>query len=101
MRRPLCCVCVAFVATVFLYLQCNPLPGVVQDCTEGERITLFGEVCKKEYQSGYQGKTLVIRLENVQRWCPGMGQDGQQAVRGDVICYACASKAPGLRASPK
>ncbi len=87
MRRSLCCVCVAFVATVFLYLQCNPLPGVVQDCTEGERITLFGEVCKKEYQSGYQGKTLVIRLENVQRWCPGMGQDGQQAVRGDVICY--------------
>ncbi|MDE6918407.1 MAG: ComEC family competence protein, partial [Lachnospiraceae bacterium] len=87
MRRPLCCVCVAFVATVFLYLQCNPLPGVVQDCTEGERITLFGEVCKKEYQSGHQGKTLVIRLENVQRWSPGMEQDGQQAVRGDVICY--------------
>ena len=61
MRRPLCCVCVAFVVTVFLYLKFSPPQYPVHDHPEGEQITLLGEVCKKEYKSGYQGSMLVDR----------------------------------------
>ena len=62
MRRPLCCVCVAFVVTVFLYLKFCPLPEPVHDYPEGERITLLGDVYKKEFKSGSQGNALVVEL---------------------------------------
>lgn len=87
MRRPLCCVCVAFVATVFLYLKFCPPPKPVYDDLEGGRITLLGEVCKKEYKSGYQGTTLVIELENVRRWSPSQTPDEKEVARGKVLCY--------------
>lgn len=92
MRRPLCCVCVAFVVTVFLYLKFSPPQHPVQDHPEGEQITLLGEVCKKEYKSGYQGSMLVIELKNVQGWSPGSGQEGETSKRGNVICYIEANE---------
>ncbi len=92
MRRPLCCVCVAFVVTVFLYLKFSPPQYPVHDHPEGEQITLLGEVCKKEYKSGYQGSMLVIELKNVQGWSPGSGQEGETSKRGNVICYIEANE---------
>lgn len=92
MRRPLCCVCVAFVVTVFLYLKFSPPQHPVHDHPEGEQITLLGEVCKKEYKSGYQGSKLVIELKNVQGWSPGSGQEGETSKRGNVICYIEANE---------
>lgn len=80
MRRPLCCVCVAFVVTVFLYLQLSPPPESVCDLPEGGRVTLLGEVTQKEYKQG----TLVLQLKNVKEW--GADSD-QNAKRGQVICY--------------
>lgn len=61
MKRPLCCVCAAFVAIVFLYLEWNPAPQTIYDHPEGSRIALCGEVCRKEWQ----GSTLVLYLKNI------------------------------------
>ena len=84
MRRPLCCVCVAFVATVFLYLSVSPPSEPVRDLPEGERVTLIGEVCQKEYQSVYQRNTLVIWLKDIRRWSPDSGQAAEKLGNGRV-----------------
>ena len=47
MRRPLCCVCVAFVVTVFIYLQMNPAPAPRLCLEEGSSVTLQGRVVQK------------------------------------------------------
>lgn len=98
MRRPLCCVCAAFVATVFLYLEMNPPAEQVYDWPERESITLIGEVCQKEYKDEYQKNTLIIQLKNVQRWSPDTEQGAGDMVSGNVVCYIDAGE--GL-AEPK
>lgn len=92
MRRPLCCVCVAFVATVFLYLSVSPPSEPVRDLPEGERVTLIGEVCQKEYQSVYQSSTLVIWLRDIRRWNTDSGQAAEKLGNGRVICYIDAEE---------
>lgn len=87
MRRPLCCVCVAFVATVFFYLRMSPPPEPVHDLPEGERITLVGEVCQKEYKTEDQKTTFVIQLKNARRWDSSLGKYVERAESGKVICY--------------
>lgn len=59
MKRPLCCVCAAFVATVFFVLKVSPLPYEADIPEEGKRVTLLGEISKKEYSE----ETLVLYLE--------------------------------------
>lgn len=61
MKRPLCCVCTAFVAIVFLYLQLNPIPDKTYDYADGSKVTLCGQVSKKEYQSD----ALVLYLSHI------------------------------------
>ena len=80
MRRPLCCVCAAFVVTVFLYLIINPLAEQKFDLPEGTRITLIGELTQKEYKK----ETLVLRLENVREWGSST-KDNKEL--GCVLCY--------------
>lgn len=92
MRRPLCCVCVAFVVTVFLYLKISPPPEQVPDWPEGERVILLGEVCQKEYKSEYQKITLIIQLKNVKRWSLDIEQNEKETKRGNVICYIDVSE---------
>ncbi len=92
MRRPLCCICAAFVVTVFLYLKISPAPVPVQDLPEGESVTLLGEVCQKEYKSEYQKNTLIIWLKDVQKWSPDIGQNEEKMARGNVICYIDADE---------
>ena len=61
MKRPLCCVCAAFVATVFLFLKFGPLSYMVDIPEEGKRVTLLGEISQKEYKEG----TLILCLKQV------------------------------------
>ena len=77
MRRPLCCICVAFVVTVFLYLKFSPPPEQAHDLPEGDRITLLGEVCQKEYKK----ENLVLQLKNVKMY------NTEATEGGKVICY--------------
>ncbi|MDE7478807.1 MAG: ComEC family competence protein, partial [Lachnospiraceae bacterium] len=82
MRRPLCCVCVAFVVTVFLYLKVSPPPEPVRDLAEGSRVTLLGEVCQKEYKKDTLNKdVLIVQIKNVIVW------GSENALSGNVICY--------------
>ena len=77
MRRPLCCVCAAFVVTVFLYLQINPAP-VPQLCLEqGSSAALQGRVVQKYTQE----KALVLQLD-----CVSIVQT-KQKIDGRVLCY--------------
>lgn len=80
MRRPLCCVCAAFVVTVFLYLLIVPIPDQTLDLTEGDRVTLIGEITQKEYKKD----TLVLRLEHTKEWCFNNEENREL---GCVICY--------------
>ena len=63
MRRPLCCVCLAFVAAVFLYLLAGMLPTNAVVETEGSRLTLMGELYNKEYKND----SLLLYLKHVKK----------------------------------
>lgn len=79
MRRPLCCVCAAFVVTVFLYLIINPPPEQSFDLQEGTRVILIGKLTQKEYKK----ETLVLRLEHVKEW----RSNKQENELGCALCY--------------
>lgn len=79
MKRPLCCICAAFVATVFLYLKLNPLPDVEYDIAEGSEITLLGEVYQKEYSKDQ----LVLYLKHIKVW----NSNVEPSKISGVICY--------------
>lgn len=82
MKRPLCCVCAAFVAIVFFYLKCNPVPAAVYDMAEGSRAVFTGEVCRKE--CGETG--LVFYLKNASMKNPGR-ENGNGDLAGQIVCY--------------
>lgn len=63
MRRPLCCVCLAFAAAVFIYLLAGMLPANAVAETEGSRLTLMGELYNKEYKND----SLVLYLKHVKK----------------------------------
>lgn len=77
MRRPLCCVCVAFVVTVFIYLQMNPAPAPTLCLEEGSNVTLQGKVVQKYVQKD----ELVVQLDHVSASQP------KQKIDGRVLCY--------------
>lgn len=80
MKRPLCCVCIAFVVTVFLYLELNPTQHPLYTAEEGCQVTLLGEVSQKEYKE----ETLVLTLQNVKR----QGAEGElTSEKCGVLCY--------------
>lgn len=64
LRRPLCYLCVTFVAVVFIYLKLNPLPETPLVETVGNRVTFLGEVCHKEYKN----EKLVLYLKHIKKW---------------------------------
>lgn len=63
MKRPLCCVCLAFVAAVFVSLLAGLLPAKDVDETEGSRVTLMGELYNKEYKND----SLVLYLKHLKK----------------------------------
>ena len=94
MKRPLCCVCAAFVATVFLFLKFGPLPYVVDIPEEGKRVTLLGEISQKEYKEG----TLILCLKQVSQ-LNSNEENNQKENRFGVLCYIEADEhmtEPGL-----
>lgn len=94
MKRPLCCVCAAFVATVFLFLKFGPLPYMADIPEEGERVTLLGEISQKEYKEG----TLVLCLKQVSQ-LNSNEENNQKENRFGVLCYIEADEhmtEPGL-----
>lgn len=60
MRRPLCLVCVAFVVSVFISLQMNPLSESMK-VEDGSGVIYTGEVYHKEYRY----HSLLLYLRNV------------------------------------
>lgn len=60
MRRPLCLICVAFVVSVFISLQMNPLSESI-NVEDGSRVIYAGEVYHKEYRY----HSLILYLRNV------------------------------------
>lgn len=60
MRRPLCLICVAFVVSVFISLQMNPLSESI-DVEDDSRVIYTGEVYHKEYRY----HSLILYLRNV------------------------------------
>ena len=87
MKRPLCCVCAAFMATVFLVLKLDPLPYEADAPKEGERVTLLGEVSQKEYRE----ETLVLCLKQVSQFDKQEGacqnKINQTEKQCGVMCY--------------
>ena len=63
MKRPLCCVCLAFVAAVFLYLFSGLLPAEFVSETQGSQLAITGELYNKEYKNG----SLVLYLRHVKK----------------------------------
>ena len=63
MKRPLCCVCLAFVAAVYVSLLAGLLPAKDINETEGSRITLMGELYNKEYKND----SLVLYLKHIKK----------------------------------
>lgn len=84
MKRPLCCVCAAFVVVVFLYLEWNPAPETIYDNPAGSRVTFCGEV----YQKEYRGDTLVLYLRHI-RDCDAASK---------IMCYV---ETDGMMAEPR
>ena len=61
MRRPLCLVCMAFVAAVFIMLHIQPMQGhALSEEQEGQVVTRQGIVTAKEYKDG----NLILYLED-------------------------------------
>ena len=63
MKRPLCCVCLAFVAAVYVSLLAGLLPTKDVNETEGSRITLMGELYNKECKND----SLVLYLKHIKK----------------------------------
>lgn len=61
MRRPLCLVCMAFVAAVFIMLHIQPMQEhALSEEQEGQVVTRQGIVTAKEYKDG----NLILYLED-------------------------------------
>lgn len=82
MRRPLCCICMAFVATVFLYLKLSPPDTYDCAADDGKQVTLFGEVYRKEYKGG----RLVLYLKDIKKYDVRQGKADETKISG-VMCY--------------
>ena len=61
MKRPLCSVCLAFVAAVFVYVFSGLLPLSFGGEAEGSRLAVTGELYNKEYKND----SLVLSLKHV------------------------------------
>ncbi len=97
MKRPLCVVCIAFVAVVFVCLRLSP-PSVCESVADGGEAVYIGEVCQKEYKND----KLMIYLKDVKIQSGIFGQNvfetnSLQKISG-IICYL---KNPLLKKEPK
>ena len=87
MRRPVCLIGLAFVVIIGFYLYLFPLPEPDLEWADRKRVTLTGQVEKKEYRISNQKEVLVIYLKNVQTYHPQLQISG-------VICYMDTKEEP-------
>lgn len=85
MKRPLCSVCLAFVAAVFVYLLAGLLPSEPVGETEGSQLTLMGELYNKEYQKD----SLVLYLRHINKINNSINQNSKQneIVQNEITEY--------------
>lgn len=94
MKRPLCYVCVAFVVTVFLYLQQMQQTASSPIVPEGSKVTVLGEVYHKEYKGG----KLVLYLRHIKPLQSNQ-EKNQWNIEMDkkelrILCYIEADEEP-------
>lgn len=87
MRRPVCLIGLAFVVIIRFYLYLFPLPEPDLEWADRKKVTLTGQVEKKEYRISNQKEVLVIYLKNVQTYHPQLQISG-------VICYMDTKEEP-------
>lgn len=89
MKRPLCSVCLAFVAAVFVYVFSGLLPLSFGGEAEGSRLAVTGELYNKEYKND----SLVLSLKHVKIISSEINSFSKQTeelqMRDDlrIICY--------------
>lgn len=87
MKRPLCCVCLAFVAAVFVYLCSGLLPAPPVGEAQGSRLTITGELYNKEYKKD----SLILYLKHIKKINVNQFSNETQTTKYDydtcVMCY--------------
>ena len=83
MRRPLCYLCMAFVAAVFIMLKIRPIQEhVLPEGTEGSEVTWQGKVTAKEYKN--ESLILYLYKENGEGFLCYM-EDNREPKLGSTI----------------
>lgn len=95
MRRPLCCICMAFVVSVFCYLKLCTLTYQELPVEEGSQVTCLGEVSNKEYKDN----KLILYLKQVQinidsDKIPNYRNDSNNDI--GILCYMDENDEPML-----
>ena len=91
MKRPLCYICMAFVATIFLFLKLSDVysmdinDNAVINSMEGQRITFLGEVYHKEYKN--QKLVLYLKKTEIKDQKNSQLIDLNENVNNEVIRY--------------
>lgn len=87
MKRPLCCVCLAFVAAVFVYLCSGLLPAPPVGEAQGSRLTITGELYNKEYKKD----SLILYLKHIKKINVNQFSNETQTTKYDydtcIMCY--------------
>lgn len=82
MKRPICLLCLAYVAAVMICSALLTLPLPDYAAGEGELVMLTGQVNKKEYQITSKGKTLLVTLDHIKH-----SDDSVVTFNNQVLCY--------------
>ncbi|MBR6770180.1 MAG: DNA internalization-related competence protein ComEC/Rec2 [Lachnospiraceae bacterium] len=65
MKRPLCLLCLAFVAVLVVCLKLLPMELPDFSSLDGQEIQVEGRVCQKEYKTVQESEILVIYLHSI------------------------------------
>lgn len=95
MRRPLCCICMAFVVSVFCYLKLCTLTYQELPVEEESQVTCLGEISHKEYKND----KLILYLKQVQinidsDKIPDYQNDSNEDI--GILCYMDENDEPML-----
>lgn len=94
MRRPLCLLCLTFVAALILCMQFISLPVPDYSVWDGQVKIVEGQVCRKEYRKSADGIISVICLKKV-KIPENSPEIPQNQIKG-VICYMEGGAEPAM-----
>lgn len=81
MKRPLCFICLAFVLTIYCYMEWSPLPTNHLEQFVGKEIKLYGQIYQKELKNDQ----FIIYLEKV-TFCDNQIPNFQEQ-NNKIMCY--------------